>query len=311
MLTPGDRAPLFAVRTEDGGGYWFSEEAGQPVVVTFVDELDDHLREAAEKLGLVWVVSKPCDPPDGVTVIVDDGQIAGLYGVGEASALLDANLRVEAIVPRGEPIPGLPDIDLAAPVLTVPRVLEPEFCRDLISHYQREGGRDTGFMRNDDHGRTVAVHDHTHKRRQDLVLEDPLRTGLRDRVERRLIPEIQRAFQFTATRVERWIVACYEAETGGHFKAHRDNTTKGTAHRRFAVTINLNDDFEGGELRFPEFGRRTYRARLGEALVFSCSLLHEVTPVRTGSRYCTLPFLCDEAAEQIRLRNLDQVLRNR
>jgi predicted 2-oxoglutarate/Fe(II)-dependent dioxygenase YbiX len=80
--------------------------------------------------------------------------------------------------------------------------------------------------------------------------------------------------------------------------AHRDNTTKGTAHRRFAVTINLNDDFEGGELVFSEFGPRRYRAPPGGAVVFSCSLLHQVVPVTRGIRYATLPFLHDEAAEK-------------
>ncbi|MFJ5991127.1 2OG-Fe(II) oxygenase [Lentzea sp. NPDC092896] len=286
MLTPGDRAPLFAIKNADGG-YWFSEEAGKPVVVSFVDELDEHLQQSD---NLVWVVRKPCDPPEGVTVVLDDGQIAAKYGIGNASVLLDANLRVEAIVRRGEPIPDVPDTDLAAPVLRVPRVLEPEFCDELTRHYDRTGGTDSGFMRTD-HGRTEIVHDHGHKRRQDLTLEDPFRAELKARVERRLLPEIQRAFQFTATRVERWIIACYEAETGGHFQAHRDNTTQATAHRRFAVTINLGDDFEGGELRFPEYGSRTYRANKGEALVFSCSLLHEVTRVTRGRRYCTLPFL--------------------
>ena len=301
MLSSGDRAPLFAVKTSDGG-YWFSEEAGQRLVVSFVDELDEHLRAAAEQLGLVWIVDEPREPLPGVTVIVDDGQIKALYGIGKASAVLDANLRVQAIVPGGDRIPDLPDTDLAAPVLTVPRVLEPDFCAELIAEYDRTGGQDSGFMRADEQGRTVAVHDHEHKRRQDLTLQDPLRAALKDRVERRLIPEIQKAFQFRATRVERWIIACYEAETGGHFKAHRDNTTKATAHRRFAVTINLNDDFEGGELRFPEFGRRTYRANAGDALVFSCSLLHEVTRVTRGRRFCTLPFLYDEAAEALRSR---------
>jgi hypothetical protein len=32
------------------------------------------------------------------------------------------------------------------------------------------------------------------------------------------------------------------------FRAHRDNTTKGTEHRRFTVSINLNAEFEGGGL---------------------------------------------------------------
>jgi predicted 2-oxoglutarate/Fe(II)-dependent dioxygenase YbiX len=61
-------------------------------------------------------------------------------------------------------------------------------------------------------------------------------------------------------------------------------------HRRFAVTINLNaEDYEGGDLRLPEFDRRTYRAPTGGAVVFSCSLLHEATPVTKGTRYWSAP----------------------
>src|SRR5689334_8271533 len=55
-----------------------------------------------------------------------------------------------------------------------------------------------------------------------------------------IVPEIRKVHQFTVTRMERYIVACYSAEDGGHFRARRDNTTKGTAHRRFAVSVNLN-----------------------------------------------------------------------
>jgi predicted 2-oxoglutarate/Fe(II)-dependent dioxygenase YbiX len=105
--------------------------------------------------------------------------------------------------------------------------------------------------------------------------------------------------------MERYIVSRYAAEEGGFFRAHRDNTTAGTAHRRFACSINLNaDDYEGGDLRFAEFGSQTYRAPTGGAVVFSCSLLHEATPVTKGHRYAFLPFLYDEAAAQLRERNL-------
>lgn len=85
--------------------------------------------------------------------------------------------------------------------------------------------------------------------------------------------------------MERYIVACYDPAERGHFGAHRDNTTAGTAHRRFAVTINLNaEEFEGGELRFPEYGQRSWRAPTGGAVVFSCSLLHQALPVTAGRR---------------------------
>ena len=40
---------------------------------------------------------------------------------------------------------------------------------------------------------------------------------------RRLLPEIERFFQFKATRMDRYIVACYYSEVGGHFHRHRDN----------------------------------------------------------------------------------------
>ena len=69
------------------------------------------------------------------------------------------------------------------------------------------------------------------------------------------------------------------------------------------MTVNLNDGFDGGDLRFPESGPRRYRAPAGGAVVFSCSLLHEATRVARGVRYATLPFLYDDAAARIRERN--------
>jgi predicted 2-oxoglutarate/Fe(II)-dependent dioxygenase YbiX len=103
--------------------------------------------------------------------------------------------------------------------------------------------------------------------------------------------------------MERYVVACYAAEDGGHFRAHRDTTTKGTAHRRFAVSINLNSDYDGGTIAFPEYSSNQFKPPVGGALVFSCSLLHEVERVTRGERYAFLPFLYDEAAAEIRLSN--------
>jgi len=231
--------------------------------------------------------------------------------------LLDPALRVFGVWPLDQgaeamatlaalPSPGEhAGVPLTAPILVIPRIFEPGFCQRLIALYEAQGGGESGFMR-DVGGKTVGLLDPGHKRRKDCLIEDPeLQGQMRARLNARLIPEIRRAFQFNPTRIERYIVACYDAADRGFFRAHRDNTTLGTAHRRFAVTINLNTGaYEGGELCFPEFGPQTYVAPLGGAVVFSCSLLHEARPVTKGLRYATLPFLYDEAAAEIRGRNL-------
>lgn len=262
-----------------------------------------------------------------------DRAVSRLYGIlqQEESAwryrpqtfVLDPQLRVIATLPMDVPdhaaqletlLRALPPIDqhagvpLNAPVLVIPRVFEPEFCRELIGLYHQHGGYASGFMRQVD-GVTVGMLDDSFKKRRDFAFEQqeeyaPLRAQIRERLQRRLVPEIQRAFQYHVTRIERYIVACYDGEEGGFFRRHRDNTTTGTAHRRFACTLNLNaEEYDGGELCFPEFGSRTYRAPTGGAVVFSCSLLHEATPVTRGTRYAFLPFLYDEEGAKIRRQN--------
>lgn len=268
----------------------------------------------------------------GIHIFWDFNQsVSTMYGAAGKSEyapqtfVLDERLRVVAMVPFFPvaeqhvdavmaALSSLPRLkpaslaDIPAPILVVPRILEPELCRTLIQYYGQLGGQESGFMRQVD-GKTVTVHDHGHKRRRDQeIMDERLRNACMHRLHDRLLPEIQKAFQFRATRIERYIVACYDSSTGGHFRAHRDNTTEGTSHRRFAVSLNLNTgEYEGGQLWFPEFGQQRYVAPAGGAVVFSCSLLHEATPVTAGSRYAFLPFLYDDEAARIRQQNLPYI----
>jgi peroxiredoxin len=255
-----------------------------------------------------------------------DSAVHQLYKIGQypVTFVIDPNLRVIAVIPGntadghnhmlGELLQRLPPSDMHAgvpshaPVLIVPRVFERDFCRELIGLYTTHGGKPSGFMRERD-GKTIGVLDASFKRRKDFMFEEQpeyekLRQAIRARLTRRLLPEIKKAYQYSVTRIERYLVASYTDEDQGFFNRHRDNTTKGTAHRRFACTLNLNaEDYEGGELRFPEHGMRTYRAPTGGAVIFSCSLMHEATPVTRGARYAFLPFLYDEEAARIRVEN--------
>lgn len=262
-----------------------------------------------------------------------DGSVARLYGAiprdaapGEGAiearrfwVVIDPTMRVLAKIPfapdgsdrravfdligRLPPPRRFAGLELQAPVLFLPNVFESELCRRLIDVYEAKGGQESGFMRQID-GKTVPVHDHSHKRRRDVEIDDAeLKRELQIRIHRRIAPEILKAHAFKATRMERYIVGCYSAEDGGHFRAHRDNTTAGTAHRRFAVSINLNSGFEGGEVSFPEYGPRSFKPPAGGAVVFSCAFLHAVSKVTSGVRYAFLPFLYDDAAAKIREQN--------
>ena len=124
-------------------------------------------------------------------------------------------------------------------------------------------------------------------------------------LRQRLFPQIEKAFMFRPTQIERYIVAQYSADPGGHFRPHRDNRTKGTMHRKFAVSVNLNaEEYGGGDLRFAEYGSKVYRAPTGGAVVFSCSLLHECTSMTKGTRYCFLPFIYDDDSARLRDENM-------
>lgn len=286
-LFDGERAIFFGV-SADGSDVTAGRIAMAMPGFHFITDQD---RAISQALGAAAAGSESYRPH---WLLLDPAlRILARFGRTEAAAAIAATAAAVA-----EPAPDI------APVLKIGHVLEPELCRRLVALYEEQGGIESGVMRQVG-GRTVAVMDHRMKRRADCEIEDPaLRQAIALRIQRRLVPMIQRTFQFEATRIERYIVACYDAATNGHFNAHRDNTTLGTAHRRFAVTINLNDDYDGGDLRFPEWGPRTYRAPVGGAVVFSCSMLHEATAVTAGRRYATLPFLYDEPAAAIREANL-------
>jgi predicted 2-oxoglutarate/Fe(II)-dependent dioxygenase YbiX len=342
-LETGDPAPWFDARTLAGATINLGVVAGRWVVLAFLDKLTDPDSSAmlAGLLGeaklfaddymiLYGILATP--PAEAMQLaeishpalgfMLDcTNEIGRLYGAAGSPrvVVLDPMLRVYGNFPIGADGPpvekiceflrDLPAIDdnagvpLCAPALVVPRVLEISFCDFLIGLYEKDGGRESGFML-DQGGKTATVVNRQLKSRRDLVIADPdVRTAIRERVVRRLVPMIERFFQYKPTRMDRYMVSCYDAETGGHFSRHRDNVNAGARHRRFAVSINLNKDYEGCDLIFPEFGRRLYKAPHGGAIVFSTGALHQVTPITRGRRYAFVPFLYGEEESRQRLAN--------
>ena len=188
------------------------------------------------------------------------------------------------------------EITTQAPLLVVPDVLDPQQCAELIAVWEQQGHSQTGVEAATGGGR-AEQHNTQLKRRRDHVVGDPQRSReLATTIGRRVMPELSKAFAYRASRFEGFKIACYQASDRGFFGAHRDNLSPATAHRRFALTLNLNDGYQGGQLRFPEYGPELYRPAPGAALLFSCSHLHEVLDVTAGRRFVLLSFLFGDQA---------------
>lgn len=331
-LSVGEFAPRFAAPSRLNPLFHFGTVAGRYVLLALLRHgdhdaacsafeavrplFDDHTFCAFFVTSDETFDTVPPDQTPGLRWFLDpDDSVRRQFRPDEGWLLLDPFLRVLDRAPLDAPHPlfermrrlpppgGPPEAPSIAPALIVPRVFDKDLCRTLIDLYNAEGGQPSGVMR-DVEGRTVGLLDPMKKRRDVTVSDPDLKARLLGDLHRNLAPMITRTFQFKPTRLERYLIACYDAQEGGYFKPHRDNESFGTAHRRFAVSINLNaEEFEGGDLRFPEFGRRTYRPPTGGAVVFSCAMLHEATPVTRGRRYAFLPFLYDEAGQTLRDAN--------
>lgn len=178
----------------------------------------------------------------------------------------------------------------AAPVLMLPAVLDQALCGRLMAAHDR-CFENSGMVRVRE-GVPSVVADASFKARRDHALTDPnLVEAAIGAIQSNLLPGIAQAFRFRVERMEGLKIAAYDAATGGYFRPHRDNVAADTSHRQFAVSVNLNDGYAGGVLRFPEFVQTDYRPPAGGAIVFSGGLLHEVRPVTEGRRYVLLTFV--------------------
>lgn len=323
-LAPGDIAPRFSLPRADGRARFDShadEVSGRPLALAFAETPDApavkallERRAAIEALGgLAWAVVRRAPKTAGDGVLIDgDGRMTAHFASAAAGfaligrnghavltapgAAADGLARVEALLREIQAAAAPRPAERQAPVLIVPDVLSPADCQRLMTVYNVDGNvfvepghgvqdRKTDYkMRIPEYGR---------KDRIDHWVVNPQTMGfINDRLQRRLFPEIQKAFHYRVTKHERYRIGCYEGERGGELHGHRDNTQPNVAHRRFACSINLNaEDFEGGELAFPEFGGQRFSPRTGEAAVFSSSILHEPLHVTTGRRLVLLAFL--------------------
>lgn len=204
--------------------------------------------------------------------------------------VLQASAEAMAAIARSVRADGGADQLLAtpmAPVLVLPRVFEPEFCAQVIRLWGKGDHKDSGVS-----SRYGNVNVAELKRTEDYTVVEPMMLkAISDRLAYRIGPELTKVFAFDRQfTFDAHVVLSYSAEGKHFFGAHRDNGAPTTADRAFAVSLNLNDDFDGGELVFPEYAAVRVSPPAGGAAVFSCSLLHQVLPVTRGRRFVLTTF---------------------
>jgi len=185
-------------------------------------------------------------------------------------------------------------ITATAPVLLIDNLFDDDLC-DRLMAFWNESPKQQGSVATSSYGNEAMARQI--KRRQDVVIPDgPLFEEIKKILGRKVLPQVTRAYQMQIASMAMLVIGEYNESDAGAFAAHRDNTTPYTAHRRFAMSANLNTgDFEGGEVRFPEFGPNLYKPSRGGCVIFSCGLLHEAMPVTKGSRIGLFSFMTDAA----------------
>lgn len=328
-LCAGDRFPNFLLPDQSGAVRSFVERAKGNAIALFCDPDDDLMHrltaaapgyDAAMLDRMAILGGSEADVTARVerlganfTVLADPAgkirqqlrQMTGKSGSKPFIILLDRQQRIVDLASDGDLSawslerwrrePALEDghrLSTFAPVLIVPNVLSPADCRALIERWEVLG-HEEGTVNSIVGGAKVErVHKSVKSRRDHPIADMAVLKSLIGVIGRRLAPELDRAFNFSRFKFDRFIITCYDAERNDYFRRHRDNQTPSTEDRRFALTLNLNTgDYEGGELIFPEYGNHLYSPPAGGAILFSCSLLHEALPVTRGRRFTLLSFL--------------------
>lgn len=303
---PGDRLPDVRLRADHGTSRTLHAEfAGRPLWIATPVDAASAARLPRPLDGAIALCVGPAVPegaaPGWLAFAADPRWCAGL-GIG-LFWQADANLRLQASQPL--PIDAVPkmaaDVEALrgeqtiaiAPVLQIPGVFEPDLCAALIHHLEVDcaGGDVSAVLVMQDGEQRLQVDPDIKQRREVIPRDTQLDARMHERLMRRALPEIARVFNFEVRRRDPFKLLAYP-ENAGYFRAHRDNETPDVAHRRFALSVNLNQgDYTGGEFRYPEFGPHLFSPPTGAALVFSCSMLHEVRPVERGTRYAMTTFL--------------------
>lgn len=165
------------------------------------------------------------------------------------------------------------------PYVEIPDILDQQLLKDVIEFYTI----------NDN---SAILHNTPSKNRFHVHPDSILEKRIDNKLSRTLFQKMLQSFHFDVKYRELYKICCYDSESNGRFHAHRD-TVPPMMHRAYGMSLILNDEYEGGELEFVEYGIKL-KPKANTVVVFPGTYSHKVLPVTQGKRMTIISFLCHE-----------------
>ena len=298
-LEAGDYVPHFYIEN-DGRRLDVQVKAGAPLLLVFVSPwVEPQLLNTWLNLDFPCTVQfvSSADPGIAHPRLFWDSAVYRLFMQEDIEVgvyLCNANLKLQYVAHAATlepllaamPVPATAGTDLAPPVLVVPDVITPAMAETLIRHFRNEQDK-------------AVVNEGSYKSRQHLHPARELEVALDDKLVKSLLPELKKVFLSEISYRETYKICCYDARASGAFGKHRDTITP-HLHRRYAMTLLLNDDYEGGGICFPEYNDAVVQAPKYAAVIFPGSLYHQVNRIGKGQRFVVVSFFFTEAEASLK-----------
>lgn len=175
------------------------------------------------------------------------------------------------------------------PFIMIENALDEELLKEVIEFYKMK--KETN---------QVIAHKHSTKDRLHVHPDNNLQKKIDNKLSKSVLPELRKIFYFDANHRENYKICSYDCITSGRFHSHRD-TPHPYQHRKYAMSLLLNDDYEGGELYLSEYDMKI-KPKANTAIIFPGISSHQVLSVTKGSRMAMITFFCDSTKEKYKMQ---------
>ena len=175
------------------------------------------------------------------------------------------------------------------PFIMIENALDKELLKEVIDFYKMKKEKNQ-----------VTAHQHRTKDRLHVHPDSKLQKKIDNKLSKTVLPELRKIFYYDANYRETYKICSYDSITSGRFHSHRD-TPHPYQHRRYAMSLLLNDEYEGGELYLSEYDIKL-KPKANTAIIFPGISSHQVLTVTKGSRMAMITFFCDSKKQQYKMQ---------